>query len=430
MILWSEGSPKATIDAGQAKAALVSALASIGPVRRVIAVPPDCSRVHSLAGPLTEAAWEYYGDKLEDVLPATGTHVPMTDSEIGAMFGRVPPGLFRVHDWRGGTRIMGEVPGDYVEEASEGRVHYGIPVEVDRLIAEGKHGLVLSIGQVVPHEVIGMAGHAKNIFIGAGGAEAINRTHFLGAAYGMERIMGRAETPVRKVLRYGADRFARGMPIVYVLTVVGRNEDGKLALRGLFIGDDEGCFRRAAALALEVNVELLDEPLEKVVVYLDPAEFKSTWLGNKSIYRTRMAVADGGELVVLAPGVARFGEDPAIDGLIRKYGYAGTPKILDLTEREEDLKRNLSAAAHLIHGSSEGRFTVTYCPGRLTRPEVEGVNFRYADLGVMMNRYDPRRLAEGFNTLPDGERIFYISNPALGLWAQRGQFQRGKEAGA
>jgi nickel-dependent lactate racemase len=301
---------------------------------------------------------------------------------------------------------------------------------VDRLVAEGRHDLILSIGQVVPHEVVGMAGQAKNIFIGTGGREAINRTHFLGAAYGMERIMGRAETPVRRVLRYGSDRFARHLPIVYVLTVVGRENDGELALRGLFIGDDDECFRRAAALSLEVNVELLDEPLEKVVVYLDPAEFKSTWLGNKSIYRTRMAVADRGELVVLAPGVARFGEDPAIDGLIRKYGYAGTPKILDLADREEDLGRNLSAAAHLIHGSAEGRFTVTYCPGRLSRAEVEGANFRFGDLDAMMKRYDPRRLTEGFNTLPDGERIFYISNPALGLWAHKARFKQEKETGA
>ena len=429
MIFWSEGSPRADIGAAEAKAALISALAAVGRMKRVIAVPPDCTRVHSQAGPLTEAAWEYYGDILEDVLPATGTHSPMTDAEIGAMFGRVPPRLFRVHDWREGTRSLGEVPADFVRDVSEGRVRDGIPVEVDRLIADGKHDLVLSIGQVVPHEVVGMAGHAKNIFIGAGGAGAINRTHFLGAAYGMERIMGRAETPVRQVLRYAADRFAGHLPIVHVLTVVGRGGDGKLALRGIFIGDDEECFRRAAALSGEVNIELLDGPLEKVVVYLDPAEFKSTWLGNKSIYRTRLAVADGGELVVLAPGVSRFGEDSVIDGLVRKYGYAGTPKILDLTEREEDLRRNLSAAAHLIHGSSEGRFTVTYCPGGLTRPEVESVNFRFADLDAMMKRYDPRRLAEGFNTMPDGERIFFISNPALGLWADKARFQREKGTG-
>jgi hypothetical protein len=195
-------------------------------------------------------------------------------------------------------------------------------------------------------------------------------------------------------------------------------------LRGLFIGDDEECFRRAAALSIEVNIELLGEPLPKVVVFLDPREYKSTWLGNKSIYRTRMAIADGGELIVLAPGVARFGEDPEVDALIRKYGYSGTPKILDLVEREEDLRLNLCAAAHLIHGSSEGRFQITYCPGRLTKREVEGANFRFADLGAMTKRYNPDHLTDGWNTTQDGERIFYISNPALGLWATRARFAR------
>jgi nickel-dependent lactate racemase len=430
MILFSEGSAQACISLEEAKAALFAALERLGRVKRVLAVPPDCTRVHSQAGPLTEAAWEYYRENLRDVLPATGTHSPMSNREIGAMFGSVPLGLFRIHDWRQGTRTLGEVPGEYVNEVSEGRVDCGIPIEVDRLIAEGGHDLVLSIGQVAPHEVVGMAGHFKNIFVGTGGAEAINRTHFLGAAYGMERIMGRADTPVRRVLRYGSDRFARHLPIIHALTVVGRDQNGQLALRGLFIGDDEDCFHRAAALALEVNVELLDEPLPKVVVYLDAGEFKSTWLGNKSIYRTRMVIADGGELIVLAPGVARFGEDPAIDALIRKYGYAGTPKILELAEREEDLRQNLSAAAHLIHGSSEGRFTVTYCPGRLTRPDVEGVDFRYGDLDEMTKRYDPRLLADGFNTMPDGERIFYISNPALGLWAHKGRFKQERETDA
>jgi nickel-dependent lactate racemase len=346
------------------------------------------------------------------------------------MFGKVPLGLFRVHDWRGGTRTLGEVPGDFVKEVSEGRLEEPIPVEVDRLVAEGKHDLILSIGQVVPHEVVGMAGHAKNIFVGTGGAGAINRTHFLGAAYGMERIMGRADTPVRRVLDYASKHFAGHLPVVHVLTVVGRDVGGEPALRGLFIGDDEECFRRAAALALEVNVELLDEPLPKVVVYLGAAEFKTTWLGNKSIYRTRLAIADGGELVVLAPGVVRFGEDPEIDRLIRKYGYSGTPKILGLAAREEDLRQNLSAAAHLIHGSSEGRFAVTYCPGGLSKAEVESVNFRYGDLAAMTKRYDPRRLADGFNTMPDGERIFYISNPALGLWAHKSRFRLEKETRA
>jgi hypothetical protein len=267
-----------------------------------------------------------------------------------------------------------------------------------------------------------MAGHMKNIFIGAGGAEAINKSHYLGAVHGMERMMGRADTPVRAVLDRAAELFASHLPIVHVLTVVGREPTGNLALKGLFVGDDREVFARAAALAREVNVQLMDEPLPKVVVYLDPGEFKSTWLGNKSIYRTRMAIADGGELIVLAPGVRQFGEDPGIDALIRKYGYFTTPRILKLVEENRDLQQNLGVAAHLIHGSSEERFMITYCPAGLTREEVQKAGFGYGDIAEMSARYDPTVLRDGWNELSGGERVFYVSNPATGLWASRARF--------
>jgi len=167
---------------------------------------------------------------------------------------------------------------------------------------------------------------------------------------------------------------------------------------------------------------MLDKPLKKVVVYLDPSEFKSTWLGNKSVYRTRMAIDDGGELIVLAPGLHEFGEDKQIDTLIRKYGYVNTPKILELTAKNEELRNNLSATAHLIHGSSEGRFKITYCPGHLTEQEIRSVNFNYAPLDAMQKKYNPEKLKDGFNMV-DGEEIFYISNPALGLWAYKERFK-------
>jgi nickel-dependent lactate racemase len=290
---------------------------------------------------------------------------------------------------------------------------------------EGGYDLILSIGQVVPHEVIGMANYNKNIFVGTGGPEGINKSHFLGAAYGMEKLMGRADNPVRRVLNYASEHFGSELPVIYVLTVVSRGEQGDLKVRGLYIGDDLECFTLASRLSLKVNFEMLDEPLEKVVVWLDPEEFKSTWLGNKSIYRTRMALADRGELIVLAPGVKEFGEDRAIDALIRKYGYRTTPEILGFVEKNEDLKANLGAAAHLIHGSPENRFRVTYCPGHLGREEIEGVGFSHGDLGEMMKKFDPAKLKDGFNSLPGGEKIFYISNPALGLWSFRGRFGQG-----
>jgi nickel-dependent lactate racemase len=367
-------------------------------------------------------SYEYYGDKLTDVLPALGTHTGMTDGQIEKMFAGVPKELFSVHDWRNDVVTLGEVPAEFVKEVSENRVDYSWPAQVNRLLVEGGHDLILSIGQVVPHEVIGMANYNKNVFVGTGGAEGINKSHFIGAAYGMERIMGRAVNPVRSVLNYASDHFAKNMPIVYILTVVGKDEHGKLTVRGLYIGDDMECFEKASELSLEVNFEMLDKPLKKVVVYLDPSEFKSTWLGNKSIYRTRMALDDAGELIVLAPGLKEFGEDKEIDKLIRKYGYLTTPEILDLTDKNDDLKNNLSAAAHLIHGSSENRFSITYCPGHLTKEEIESVNYKYADLEEMTKKYDPGQLKDGFNMMPDGEEIFFISNPALGLWAFRERF--------
>ena len=423
MLYYKNGSDQTVLTDEDLKQGLFEALQQLGEKKKVLALPPDFTRFHSRAGILTKHAYEFYGEKLTDILPAIGTHFPMSEVEIDKMFPSVPADLFRNHDWRNDVVTLGEVPGDFLKEVSEGKVDYPWPAQVNKLLVEGEFDLILSIGQVVPHEVVGMANYNKNIFVGTGGSEGIHKSHFLGAAYGMERMMGRADTPVRKVLNYASDHFAGDMPVMYVQTVIGREENGKLVVRGLFIGDDIEVFNLAAELSLEVNFQMLDKPLKKVVVYLDPEEFKSTWLGNKSVYRTRMAIADGGELIVLAPGLREFGEDRQIDKLIRKYGYVNTPRVLELVDQNEDLRSNLSAAAHLIHGSSEGRFSITYCPGYLSREEIESVNFKYADLQEMMKIYNPEKLKDGYNQLSNGEEIYYISNPALGLWAAEERFK-------
>jgi nickel-dependent lactate racemase len=335
----------------------------------------------------------------------------------------LPKSLIREHRWREDVITIGEVPAEFVAAATEGIWTKPWPAQLNKLLWEGNHDLILSIGQVVPHEVIGMANYNKNIFVGTGGVKGINESHFIGAAYGMERMMGRADTPLRRILNYAQDNFCQRLPLVYALTVVGTNASGDLVTRGLYIGDDQECYQRACELSVQVNFTALDEELTKVVVYLDPEEFHSTWLGNKSIYRTRMAIADAGQLIVLGPAVGTFGEDPEIDRLIRKYGYRTTRQVMQFVDQNDDLRNNLSAAAHLIHGSSEGRFTVTYCPGKLSREEIEGVGYQFADIDKMLARYKPDRLADGWNTSADGERFYFIRNPALGLWAHESKLE-------
>ena len=387
-------------------------------LRKVLILPPDFTRMYSGAGKITAFYYEMLKDFCDvDIMPALGTHVPMTEEECNTFFlGAVPYEKLIVHKWREDVVKIGEVPAEFVSEVSEGLVNEKIDVEVNKRIVSGEYDLIISAGQVVPHEVVGMANYSKNIFVGCGGSSMINSSHMLGAFYGMERIMGKDFSPVRRVFDYAEEHFLANVPLLYILTCTTNTGD-QTNIHGLYIGRERANFEMAVAQSQEINLIHVTEPFKKVVVYLDPREFKSTWLGNKSIYRTRMAIEDNGELIVLAPAVAHFGEDMENDRLIRKYGYCGRENILKLVNENDDLKANLSVAAHLIHGSSDGRFNITYCTKLLTEEEVRGAGFNYIPYEEAAAKYDPAVLRDGWNTV-DGERIFYISNPALGLWTR------------
>src|SRR5690349_10532317 len=136
-LLVAAGSPANELSSEELKQALFGALDALGPRRKVIAVPPDITRLHSRAGELTRFAFEYYGDRLTHILPAVGTHTPMTDREIGLMYGGLPRDRFAVHDFRTGLAALGEVPAAFIREQSEGRLDFSWPVQIDRLLVEG-----------------------------------------------------------------------------------------------------------------------------------------------------------------------------------------------------------------------------------------------------------------------------------------------------
>ena len=393
-------------------------------VKRALIVPPDFTRFHSQAGLLSE----YYYRALTargaavDIMPALGTHEPVSREQWEAMFGGVQYEVMLIHDWRRDVVKIGEVPADYLNEITDGLWCEPVSVEVNRRVVDDGYDLIISIGQVLPHEVIGMANHSKNIFVGLGGSDMINKSHMIGAVCGMERAMGRDHTPVRNIFDYAMEHYLKDSSILFVMTVCTVPKEESV-VHGLFIGEGRDCLTAAIELAVEKNVEFVERGIRKCVAWLDPSEFKSTWLGNKAIYRTRMAIEDGGELVVLAPGIAKFGEDAQCDTLIRKYGYRGRLRTLEQFRKPEnqDLRDNMGAAAHLIHGSPDGRFTVTYAVRKISQEEIASVGFIPANYDELIKKYNPKILRQGWNTA-DGQEIYFIQNPALGLWTTHERF--------
>ena len=387
--------------------------------KKVLIIPPDYTRCYSYAGEITQILYKKLSQSAEvDVIPALGTHMAMNEEEMQKFFGDVVPReRIIVHHWQTDTVCLGYVPAEVCSEISDGLFPEQIDVEVNHLLVDGGSDLILSVGQVVPHEVVGMANYSKNIFVGTGGREMINKSHMLSAICGMEKALGVTDSPARKVYDYAQQHFIDGkLPLVYLQTVTTR-ENEILKLHGLYIGDSRKPFELAAELAQKLNIVHVDRRAKKVVTYLDPEELKTTWVGNKGIYRTRMTVADGGELIVLAPGVIAFGENEEMDKMTRKYGYTGTEHILELY-RQGVFEGRLMSAAHLMQGSSEGRFTITYAtkPENLSKEEIESVGYRWADYNEITKRYNPETLKEGWNVLPDGEEVYFVGTPALGLW--------------
>jgi len=413
---FSKGSATTSLTSEDLRDALKQTFDQIGLPKKALILPPDHTRLFSRAGEITSLCHEMLGDAITDIMPALGTHSPMKPEQLTHMFPGVPLDLFRPHRWRDDVVTLGTVPAEYVKDVTGGVYDRPWQAQVNKMLRDGGHDLIFSIGQVVPHEVIGMANYNKNVFVGTGGAEGINESHYLSAVYGIEQTLGRANTPLRQILNFAQDEFCQDMPLLYALTVVQQMPDGQLHTRGLYIGDDHDTFFAAAELAKEVNITHLDRAPQHVVAYLDPAEFKSTWLGNKSIYRTRLAIATGGRLTVLGPAVEEFGEDPQIDSLIRKYGYRTKEEIIQLVADNEDLAANPSAAAHLVHGSHENRFEVIYAAGKLSAYEIASVNYTPGNIDELMKRYDVSTLTDGWHTDVDGTEFYFIQNPALGLW--------------
>jgi len=391
-----------------------------GDLKRVLLLPPDLTRAHCGVGWMTEKIYHLLGEDCDvHVIPTLGQHIPHTEEENKWMFGSIPEERIHPHDWRDGVTHVGTIPAEVVKDTTGGVADWEIPVDLNSKLMDEQWDLIINLGHVVPHEVLGFANHNKNYFIGLGGKETICASHMAAAVYGIENNLGNLITPLRACYNWAEDNLLGDLPDVYFQIVMRRDENNDLVHSGIYVGDDLETYLMAARASREQNITVFEEPVKKIVAVMQADEFRGTWVANKAVYRTRMAMADGGELFIIAPGLERFGEQKEVDDIIRKYGYCGTPKAMEEYRVQEDLQEFAHATAHLLHGSSEGRFTIRYAPLSLTKEEIEGVNYEYADLQEALERYNPETMKEGWNTMPDGEEVFFISTPSAGLWATR-----------
>lgn len=383
----------------------------------LLLVPPDFTRGHSFGGVITRFIYEKMHKECNvRILPAVGTHMQMTADEKRAFFGLVPEDIFLEHNWNRDNVEIGIIPGETVSRVTGRRYDRDVHIQIDRRLVSGEYDKVISIGQVVPHEVAGMSNYSKNILVGLGGRGLINQSHMIGALCGIETILGNVDSPVRAIFDHAEEYFMGNIPLTYILTVTAQQRR-EAQMQGLYIGRSKELFKMAARRSAQTNITYLPEKVRKMVVYLDGNEFKSTWVGNKAIYRTRMAIKDGGELIIIAPGLKMFGENKTVDAAIRQYGYCGTETIMELYKH--GVFENLEmVSAHLIHGSSEGRFNITYAtnPEWMADTEIRKAGYGWMPLDHALKLFHPDDKWEGYHTLENGEEFYFIKSPALGLW--------------
>src|SRR5207253_9929443 len=240
----------------------------------VLLLPPDITRMHSGSGWITECFYKRLKDEADiHVIPTLGQHEPHTREQNAQMFGSIPHERIHPHDWRGGCTYLGDVPADYVKEATGGCADWKFPVWLNSMLMSEPWDFVINIGHVVPHEVLGFANHNKNYFIGLGGKELICAAHMAAATYGIENNLGKLITPLRSCFNWAENRFLRHLPDVYFQVVMKRDTQNRLVTSGVYAGDDLETYLMAAKASGKESITVVDRPISKIVALMQGEEF-------------------------------------------------------------------------------------------------------------------------------------------------------------
>ena len=348
------GAATVSLSSEELRAIVTEALADIGSGERMLAIVPDKTRDDNTDQLVPFAAEILAQKKIErlDVLIAQGTHGPMNEAEKREKIGwsKIAPGdvgsIFD-HRWDRDDELVtiGDLSAALIARLTDGLMRESVPVRLNALLTPGKYDTVLVFGATMPHEVAGFAGGAKYFFPGVAGPELTHLTHWLGALATIENVIGRIETPTRRVIEAAAALVSSR--IISFTSVSTRNGEG-LRTHALFAGDLYEAFRRAAKVSSQVHIKHIGKKYKRVVALLD-RHYDELWVGGKASYKLGSIIETGGELIIYAPQLKQLS---ATHGhLIEKYGYAPLEHVREMVAGSDELRANLCVAAHLAHVS-------------------------------------------------------------------------------
>lgn len=408
------GAPDLELSPDELRRIVHQALVTLAPDARVLAIIPDKTRDDNVDTlfPFAAEVIADRGIKQFDALVAQGTHPVMTEEEKRAKVGALESpltGLGRIYDhrWDRDDELVtiGELSAEQVGLLTGGLLDRAIPLRINRLISSGIYDTILIFGGTVPHEVAGFAGGAKYFFPGVAGPELTHATHWLGALATIEKVIGRVETPTRRLIEAAAD-FVKARVISFS-TVVTRAE-GRLRTHALFAGDFRRAFRAAAAVSQKVHIKYTGRKYKRVVALLDE-HYDELWVGGKASYRLGAIIEDGGELLVYAPHLRCLSETHG--RLIERYGYAPLESVREMVAQSAELQSNLCVAAHLAHVAYAGRLD-----------ERGGIVTRYGiTLASSIDEETRRRVNLGFMDYRAFRREDYESDPDTLIVERAGQ---------
>lgn len=353
--------------------------------KRVLLIIPDATRTAPLPL-LFDAIFHEIRPTCRDldVLVALGTHPPMSDAQIAKLLGideRERGRLFYQmqtfnHEWDRPDRLttLGTLSKEETSELSNGLLSLEVPVQINSRIED--YDLLLVLGPVFPHEVVGFSGGNKYFFPGIAGPDILNFFHWLGALITNHEIIGVKDTPVRRVVNAAAAMIPKTRrAITFVVS-------SDCSLHGLFYGTPESAWNEAADLSSKVHIKRCEKPFQQILSCAPPM-YDELWVAGKCMYKMEPVVADGGELIIYAP---HMDEISVTHGkLIEQVGY----HVRDYFTKQWDKFKDVpwGVLAHSTHvrgggtyedGVEKPRVRVTLASG--IPPEVcERINLGYRD---------------------------------------------------